>query len=345
MPAGERCRRAVWCVLRSRGGLAGESPVWVVAKQPSSWWPAERETGPSKRHDNVPIRGLASNRSAALREPCHLVISARASGASGSRALHTGAKANGRREELGSAAPKNPPGEWGWNGCTALHGTGEIRLDAGIRAAGRHPAAPGSSRSDNRREPGNGEAVERKSEEAVLAMNGVDNITRRSEGPLSRCARDPENDVGLPDRLDTHPRIAERSMTWGASSGRAPTPVARRNARGRLPGGKPDEGEPRASGIGSPRSLALRQRCGARQCRGVVARRLASCSEPSALSPSTKAGVSCGTLRLPPWTRHERAGLTGPGARNRVLKRASLECCLSGHESVVLRLLGWSVRA
>ena len=57
MPAGERCRRAVWCVLLSRGGLAGASPVWVMAKQPSSWWPAEGETQPSKRHDKVPSGG------------------------------------------------------------------------------------------------------------------------------------------------------------------------------------------------------------------------------------------------------------------------------------------------
>jgi hypothetical protein len=244
MPAGERCRRAVWCVLRSRGGLAGESPVWVMAKQPSSWWPAEGETRPSKRHDNVPIRGLASNRSAASSEPCHLVISARESGASGSRALHTGAKADGRREELGGAAPKNPPGEWGWNGCTALHGTGEIRLDAGEHmAAGRHPAVPGSSRTDNRRKPGNGEDVERKSEEVVLAMTGADNITRRSEGPLARCAKRTGSDRGIAVRLDTHPLNAARSMNGTRGLGCSPTPLAGPNARSRLPGGKPDEGE------------------------------------------------------------------------------------------------------
>jgi len=209
----------VWCVLRSRGGLAGERPVWVMAKQPSSWWPAEGETRPSKRHDNVPIRGLASNRSAALSEPCHLVISGRESGTSGSRALHTGAKADGRREELGGATPKNPPGEWGWNGCIALHGTGEIRLDVGIRAAGCHLAVPGSSRTDNRRSPGNGEAVERKSEEVVLAMTGADNITRRSEGPLARCAKRTVSDRGIAVRLDTHPLKAARSMNGARGLG------------------------------------------------------------------------------------------------------------------------------
>src|SRR6266511_3988889 len=38
-------------------GLAGESPAGVVAKQPRSWWPAEGETRPSKRHDNVAVGG------------------------------------------------------------------------------------------------------------------------------------------------------------------------------------------------------------------------------------------------------------------------------------------------
>jgi hypothetical protein len=31
-------------------------------------------------------------------------------------------------------------------------------------------------------------SVERKSEEGVVAVIGADNITRRSEGPLARCA-------------------------------------------------------------------------------------------------------------------------------------------------------------
>jgi len=237
----------------SRGGLAGGSPVWVVAKQPSSWWPAEGETRLSKRHDKVPIRGRASNRSAALSEPCHLVISGRESGPSGSRALHTGAKANGRREDLGSAAPKNPPGEWGWNGYTALHGTGEIRLHAGARTTGCRPVVSGSSRADNSRQRGTGEAVERKSEEAVLAMNGADNITRRSEGPLARCAEHVGSGRGIAARLYTHPPLAVRSMNGTRRLGRFSTAVARWNRSGRLPGGKPDEGEPHVRfGKGGP---------------------------------------------------------------------------------------------
>ena len=63
-------------------------------------------------------------------------------------------------------------------------------------------------------------------------MIGVDNITRRSEGPLARCA------------ITQRPRPLSRSLAgrWG----RSPTPVAGRNAAGRLPGGEPCEGEPHA---------------------------------------------------------------------------------------------------
>ena len=42
---------------RSCDGLAGESPVGVMARQPRSWWPAEGETRLSKRHDEVPTGG------------------------------------------------------------------------------------------------------------------------------------------------------------------------------------------------------------------------------------------------------------------------------------------------
>ena len=54
------------------GGLAGESPVQVVTKQPGSWWPAEGETRPSKRHDKVPLGGEQTT-SPHDKEPCSLV--------------------------------------------------------------------------------------------------------------------------------------------------------------------------------------------------------------------------------------------------------------------------------
>ena len=37
--------------------LAGESPVGVMTKQPRSWWPAEGEIRPSKRHDEAVMDG------------------------------------------------------------------------------------------------------------------------------------------------------------------------------------------------------------------------------------------------------------------------------------------------
>jgi hypothetical protein len=45
------------CVLRGCDGLAGESPGRVMTKQPRSWWSAEGETRPSKRHDKVALGG------------------------------------------------------------------------------------------------------------------------------------------------------------------------------------------------------------------------------------------------------------------------------------------------
>jgi hypothetical protein len=58
---------------------------------------------------------------------------------------------------------------------------------------------------------------------------GVDNTTRRSEGPPAGCA------------TATAKIFGSRSLAgrWD----RVPTLVAQGNAAGRLPGGKPDEGE------------------------------------------------------------------------------------------------------
>jgi hypothetical protein len=53
----ERSRLGYPVCPESCGGLAGESPVRVVAKQPCSWWPAEGETRLSKRHDKVALGG------------------------------------------------------------------------------------------------------------------------------------------------------------------------------------------------------------------------------------------------------------------------------------------------
>ena len=76
-------------------------------------------------------------------------------------------------------------------------------------------------------------SAERKSEEVVVAMIGVDNITRRSEGPLARCA------------FRQRPRpLCGRGASQDAGAGRQR--CGERNAAGRLPGGEPCEGEPHA---------------------------------------------------------------------------------------------------
>jgi RNA-directed DNA polymerase len=61
------------CVLRSCDGLAGESPVGVMTKQPRSWWPAEGETRRSKRHDKVASGGEQVH-GPYVEESCRVVI-------------------------------------------------------------------------------------------------------------------------------------------------------------------------------------------------------------------------------------------------------------------------------
>jgi hypothetical protein len=81
--------------------------------------------------------------------------------------------------------------------------------------------------------PGKWWSAERKSEEVVVAMIGVDNITRRSEGPLARCA------------FRQRPRpLCGRGASQDAGAGRQR--CGKRNAAGRLPGGEPCDGEPHA---------------------------------------------------------------------------------------------------
>jgi hypothetical protein len=74
----------------------------------------------------------------------------------------------------------------------------------------------------------------------------VDNITRRSEGPPAGCAPMKEKAAGVPERVSARSRKGTRPMNHGKRLGQTPTPLARRNAAGRLPGGAPCEGEPHA---------------------------------------------------------------------------------------------------
>ena len=55
-----------------------------------------------------------------------------------------------------------------------------------------------------------------------------------------------EKAAGVPERVSARSRKGTRPMNHGKRLGRTPTPLARRNAAGRLPGGAPCEGEPHA---------------------------------------------------------------------------------------------------
>jgi hypothetical protein len=179
----------------SGGGLAGESPVSVVAKQRCSWWPAEGETRPSKRHDKVSFGGEQAagpqhqaNLAASLPPPA-------VQGKAGAEPVLLGRRPGTVRRSW-MAAPRNPSAYGGWNGCIAHHRTGEIRLDTGVRAAGVPPRSAPVTAKPISGGPVKWWSVERKSEEDIVAVIGVDNRTRRSEGPLARCARPSEEGCG-----------------------------------------------------------------------------------------------------------------------------------------------------
>jgi hypothetical protein len=126
---------------------------------------------------------------------------------------------HGRREELGGAAPKNPPAYRGRNGCTVGHGTGEARLGTGATAAGCQPAVPGNSETYKQRSC---EVVERRAGVGGghTSEEGVDNITRQSKGPLA--GRAGRTGKGCGSAFGLGPR--SRSVIRTASLGRPPTP-------------------------------------------------------------------------------------------------------------------------
>ena len=117
----------------------------------------------------------------------------------------------------------------------------------------------------------------------VVAVIGVDNTTRRSEGPPARCASNPVK------------AKAEEPMR---ALGPVVNVVAWRNAAGRRPGGKPCEGEPHARfGEGV---LETTRRGHGGECRGWVGNR-----RPVRYSPTTA------------YQRAPRQGPTPPLAEDR----------------------------
>jgi hypothetical protein len=91
----------------SCGGLAGGSPVGVVTKQPRSWWPAEGEIRPSKRHDEVALGGEQVIGPYVEESDCRVVkLNPAFAGPGGSRALTSRAKAMDGAKTLESQHPR-----------------------------------------------------------------------------------------------------------------------------------------------------------------------------------------------------------------------------------------------
>jgi retron-type reverse transcriptase len=197
-------------------GLAGVSPVRVVAKQPGSWWPAEGETRPSKRHDKGPL-GVEQAASPYDEEPCSLVMVTMRE-----PSLSSLGEGHGRRGDLGDYSAYVPAGvrraEW-------LHSPSRNRRDPSRHrrkmAGVRHTLVPGSGETYKQQAC---EVVESRAE--VGAGRSSDerrnNISRRSEGPAARCASTVGNGEGHASKRPTtlmQRRRASREVVGCPSSG------------------------------------------------------------------------------------------------------------------------------
>lgn len=223
----------------SCGGLAGASPVRVVAKQPGSWWPAEGEIRLSKRHDKAPSGGEQAA-SPYDEESCSLDTETMWEPSPFSLG-----EGHGRREDLGVCSAYVPTGV---KGAEWLHSLPRNRRDPSRHrrnmVAVCHTAVPGKRETYKQR---GCETVERRAE--VGAGRSSDerrnNRNRRSEGPVAGCATRP---AGLracrATSAATHPSTFGGQVRAGVLSlGVSANVLATRNAGARLPGGEPDEGE------------------------------------------------------------------------------------------------------
>lgn len=98
-----------------------------MMKQPCSWWPAEGEARPSKRHDKVALGG-EQGIGPYDEESRHRIVTVPAmrEKRAGAEPRHDG-RSHGRREDLEDAAPKNLPVYREWNDHTVHRGTGEMK--------------------------------------------------------------------------------------------------------------------------------------------------------------------------------------------------------------------------
>ena len=162
-----------------------------MAKQPCSWWAVVGETRMPKPHDKVALGGKQA-RSPYDEESCvSVVMYPVRAGQSGSRAFQPKAKAmdGAKTLEVQHQRTRRRSGI----GMCAQFGTERERSVSApaSMASGRQPGVLREVATPITGSPGKWWSAERKSEEAIVAMIGVDNITRRSEGPLAR--RRPRN--------------------------------------------------------------------------------------------------------------------------------------------------------
>ena len=218
-------------VPRSCVELAGESPAMVMTKQPCSWWAMEGETRLSKPHDKVACKGGEQAYGPYDEESCvSVVIVPAKADQCGSRAPRTRAKAmeGAKTLEVQHRGTRRRIGIGTYAQFSTERGR-SVSAPASM-ASGRQPGVLREVATPITGCPGKWWSAERKSEEVVVAVIGVDNITRRSEGPLARCAirQRPRPDNG-------------RGASQIAGAGRQR--CGERNVSGRLPGGEPCEGE------------------------------------------------------------------------------------------------------
>jgi hypothetical protein len=209
-----------------------------MAKQPCSWWPAAGETRSSKRHDKVPSGGEQTT-GPYDEESCRLVrFVLREQNNEREPSPAKMGEGHGRREELGSAAPMDPPGYGERNGWTADHGTGEIRLGTGIRwprvAVPWCPVAAKPISSD----PAKRSSAERKSEGAILvARMAWTTQPAGAKGPQLGVRQDREGAAGLPCGYHPStfgwPGLSTGSGAWGSGQRRGTAEYRCSTARGR----------------------------------------------------------------------------------------------------------------
>src|SRR6266545_4782949 len=162
-------------------------------------------------------------------------------GTTGSRAWHDGAKAmeGVKRLEMQPRRTRRRKGrgmvgEPSWEQERPVSAPA-VRPRGADRSGGLGASNPISGLPDEVGESGAGVGGGHSSDE------GVDNRTRRSEGPLAECAAQ-RRGSGIAARLFTRGTTSRRDGCWDAG----PTPVAGRNVARRLLGGEPCAGEPHA---------------------------------------------------------------------------------------------------